>query len=51
VGHSERLRRFQEKADEAGVVIFVLSQSFADSKFTREQVTKREYILVTGLFE
>lgn len=33
-----RFRQFQEKADEAGLVIFVLSNAFAKSCFTREQV-------------
>lgn len=35
---SERLRRFQEKADEAGIIVWVVSKEFADSKMTREQV-------------
>jgi len=33
-----RFRQFQEKADEAGLIIFVLSNDFAKSHFTREQV-------------
>jgi len=33
-----RFRQFQEKADEAGLVVFVLSKDFAESRFTREQV-------------
>jgi len=33
-----RFRAFQEKADAAGLVVFVLSKDFAQSRFTREQV-------------
>ena len=43
-GNSDRLKRFQEKADDAGVVIFVLSASFADSRFTREQVLTLQFL-------
>ncbi len=34
----EQQRRFQEKADEAGVVIFVMSKAFAISKISQQQV-------------
>ena len=34
-----RFRQFQEKVDEAGLVVFVLSNDFAKSRFTREQVS------------
>ena len=40
-GSQERLEKgmvFQEKADEAGVVVFVLSKEFASSSFCEEQV-------------
>jgi len=32
-------RQFQEKVDEAGLIIFVLSNDFAKSCFTRKQVS------------
>jgi len=34
-----RFRQFQEKVDEAGLIVFVLSNDFAKSRFTREQVS------------
>ena len=34
----ERYVNFQKKADEAGVVIMVLSKSFAKSKYSQQQV-------------
>ena len=33
-----QFRQFQEKADEAGLIVFVLSNDFAKSRFTRKQV-------------
>jgi len=46
-----RFRQFQEKADEAGLVVFVLSKDFAESRFTREQVIlfKDNYRIVATL--
>jgi len=41
----ERQKRFQERADEADVVICVLSKEFADSKTTREQVSTSNSVL------
>jgi len=42
-----RFRQFQEKVDEAGLIIFVLSNDFAKSRFTREQVYSLNLIVIT----